>query len=214
VDWEPIHKQPRRGAGFNLADYDLAVRDFSWDRARAELDGLPGGRGPNIAYEAVTGMPLGRAGMRRRCDVAKDDTVTDITYADLASRTSRFANALRSLGVGRGERVFSLLPRLPELYVAALGTLKNASVFSPLFPAFGPEPIRERMRIGAAKVLVTSPELYQRKIAPVGAPDGNAPRWDQRLCRMFPPRAIVDGGQPAEGGMRWALRAGSLSCTG
>ena len=51
--------------------------------------------------------------------------------------------------------------------MAALGTLKNASVFSPLFPAFGPEPIRERMRIGDAKVLVTSPELYQRKIAPI-----------------------------------------------
>ena len=168
MDWEPIHKQPRRGAGFNLADSDLAVREFSWDRARAELDGLPGGRGLNIAYEAVDRHAAGarRDAVALRC-VAKDDTVTDITYAGLARRTSRFANVLRSLGVGRGERVFSLLPRLPELYVAALGTLKNASVFSPLFPAFGPEPIRERMRIGDAKVLVTSPELYQRKIAPI-----------------------------------------------
>jgi acetyl-CoA synthetase len=168
VDWEPIRKHDRRGGGFNLADYDLAVREFSWDQARAELDGLPGGRGLNIAYEAVDRHAAGarRDVVALRC-VAKDDTVTDITYAGLAHQTSRFANVLRSLGVGRGERVFSLLPRLPELYVAALGTLKNASVFSPLFPAFGPEPIRERMRIGDAKVLVTSPELYQRKIAPI-----------------------------------------------
>jgi acetyl-CoA synthetase len=168
VDWDPIHKQARRDAGFNLADYDLAVREFSWDRARAQLDGLPGGRGLNIAYEAVDRHAAGarRDAVAVRC-VAKDDTVTDITYAGLARQTSRFANVLGSLGVARGERVFSLLPRLPELYVAALGTLKNASVFSPLFPAFGPEPIRERMRIGDAKALVTTPELYQRKIAPI-----------------------------------------------
>jgi acyl-coenzyme A synthetase/AMP-(fatty) acid ligase len=157
VDWEPIRKNARRGGGFNLADYDLAVREFSWGQARAELDGLPGRRGLNIAYEAVDRHAAGarRNAVALRC-VAKDDTVTDITYAGLARQTSRFANVLRSLGVGRGERVFSLLPRLPELYVAALGTLKNASVFSPLSSAFGPEPIRERMRIGDAKVLVTA----------------------------------------------------------
>jgi acetyl-CoA synthetase len=168
VGWEPIRKHARGGGGFNLADYELAVREFSWDQARAELDGLPGGRGLNIAYEAVDRHAAGarRDVVALRC-VAKDDTVTEITYAGLARQTSRFANVLGSLGVGRGERVFSLLPRLPELYVAALGTLKNASAFSPLFPALGPEPIRERMRIGDAKVLVTSPELYQRKIAPI-----------------------------------------------
>ena len=105
MDWDPIHKQARRDAGFNLADSDLAVREFSWDRARAELDGLPGGRGLNIAYEAVDRHAAGarRDAVAVRC-VAKDDTVTDITYAGLARQTSRFANVLRSLGVGRGER--------------------------------------------------------------------------------------------------------------
>jgi acetyl-CoA synthetase len=168
LDWEPIRKNAGRDSGFTLADYDAAVREFSWDRARAGLDGLPGGRGLNIAHEAVDRHAAGprRDAVALRC-VARDGTVTDITYAGLARETSRFANVLVSLGVGRGERVFSLLPRVPELYVAALGTLKNASVFSPLFPAFGPEPIRERLRIGDAKVLVTSAEQYQRKIAPL-----------------------------------------------
>jgi len=168
LDWEPIRKQARGDAGFNLADYEVAVREFSWDRARAELDGLPEGRGLNIAYEAVDRHAAGprRNAVALRC-VARDGTVTDITYAGLAGVTSRFANVLAALGVGRGERVFSLLTRVPELYAAALGTLKNASVFCPLFPAFGPEPVRERLRIGDAKVLVTSAELYQRKIAPI-----------------------------------------------
>jgi acetyl-CoA synthetase len=168
LEWKPIRKPGRGGAHFNLTDYDRAVLEFTWDRARAQLDGLPGGRGLNIAHEAVDRHAAGshRDAVALRC-VAKDESVTDITYAELARQTSRFANLLRSLGVGRGERVFSLLPRVPQLYVAALGTLKNVSVFSPLFPAFGPEPIRERLRLGDAKVLVTTPELYQRKIVPI-----------------------------------------------
>jgi acetyl-CoA synthetase len=168
LEWEPIRKQIRTGAHFNLADYDQAVREFSWDRARAQLDGLPDGRGLNIAYEAVDRHAAGprKDTVALRC-VARDESVTDITYAELARQTSRFANTLRSLGVGPGERVFSLLPRVPQLYIAALGTLKNVSVFSPLFPAFGPEPIRERLHLGDARVLVTTPELYQRRIVPI-----------------------------------------------
>jgi acetyl-CoA synthetase len=76
---------------------------------------------------------------------------------------------LRQLGVGRGDRVFVLAGRIPELYIAALGTLKNRSVFCPLFSAFGPEPIRARLTIGQAKVLVTTHSLYQRKVAAIRA---------------------------------------------
>ena len=70
------------------------------------------------------------------------------------------------MGVAKGDRVFTLLGRVPELYIAALGTLKNGSVFSPLFSAFGPEPIKARMSIGDAKVLVTSEAFYRRKVEP------------------------------------------------
>jgi acetyl-CoA synthetase len=67
---------------------------------------------------------------------------------------------------GQGDRVLLLLGRVPELYVAALGTLKSGAVVSPLFSAFGPEPIRARMTIGEAKALVTSEVFYRRKIEP------------------------------------------------
>ena len=159
---------PAEGGGFNLTDYDAAVRDFSWLAARAELDGLPAGRGLNIAHEAVDRYANGPRATRvaLRC-VAKDGSVTELTYADLRDQTNRFANLLGSLGIGKGDRVFSLLGRTPELYVAALGTLKNTSVFAPLFSAFGPEPIRDRLRIGDGKALVTTADLYQRRIAPI-----------------------------------------------
>jgi len=168
MEWEPIRKRNLPGSGHNLAEYDRAVREFSWEAAGRELAGLPGGRGINIAHEAVDRHAAGprSAVTALRC-VARDGTVTALTYDDLRRQTSRFANVLRGLGVAKGDRVFSLLGRVPDLYIAALGTLKNTSVFSPLFPAFGPEPIRERLRLGDAKVLVTSPELYQRKILPI-----------------------------------------------
>ncbi len=166
--WEPIRKRPLPGTRFNLADYGQAAADFSWDKARAELAGLPGGRGLNICHEAVDRHAAGpRAAVTALRCIARDGTVTELSYASLRAATSRFANLLRSLGVARGDRVFSLLGRTPELYVAALGTLKNTSVFSPLFPAFGPEPIRERLALGDARVLVTSPQLYERRIAPI-----------------------------------------------
>ena len=77
--------------------------------------------------------------------IGRDDRIRDFTYAALGAAANRFANVLAQRGVGKGDRVFSLLGRTPELYIAALGTLKNGSVFSPLFSAFGPEPIKARM---------------------------------------------------------------------
>ncbi|MCR4378704.1 MAG: acetate--CoA ligase [Rhodospirillales bacterium] len=130
-----------------------------------DLDGLPGG-GLNIAHEAVDRHAKGRERdtVALRC-IAKNGAVHDLTYAELGQNTDRFANVLRGLGVTKGERVFSLVGRSAELYTVALGTMKNGSIFCPLFSAFGPEPIHARLSIGGASVLVTTAALYVRKIA-------------------------------------------------
>lgn len=167
VRWTPIAKSPRgHGAPLpNLVDYDAARAGFSWDSARDALDGLPDG-GINIAHEAVDRHAVGAASgkVALRC-LRRNGGVRDITYGELAELTSRFAQALDHLGVGVGDRVFVLLPRVPELYVAALGTLKHRSVLSPLFSAFGPEPIRQRLEIGEGRVLVTTAGLFRRRVA-------------------------------------------------
>jgi len=146
--------------------YDELRRTFSWEQARAELAGLPGGRGLNIAHEAIDRHVDAGDGARvaLRC-VDEDGVVTTTTYEQMRRETNRFANVLADLGVGRGDRVMTLLGRQQEQYVAALGTLKRGAVFSPLFSSFGPEPIRERLRISGARVLVTTPSLYRRKVA-------------------------------------------------
>jgi len=154
------------GVSPNLKDYADAHAMFSWELARGELDGLPGGAGLNIAHEAVDRHAAGaRAGHLALRWLGKSCTVRDFTYRDLAAETNRFANVLATLGVQRGERVYVLAERIPELYIAVLGALKQRCVVSPLFSQFGPEPIHMRLTIGAGSVLVTTPALYQKKIA-------------------------------------------------
>ncbi len=166
MQWERIRKRPEDYVGANLQDYEQYAMQFTWSQARALLDGLPGD-GLNIAHEAVDRHVLaGRGNKLALRWIGRDDQVRDFSYAVLCAQTNRFANVLAQRGVAKGDRVFSLLGRVPELYVAALGTLKNGSVFSPLFSAFGPKPIKARMTIGNAKALVTSEAFYRRKVEP------------------------------------------------
>jgi acetyl-CoA synthetase len=160
-----ISKDPRQWRiPPHLLDYERERRAFSWDSVSAELAGLPGG-GLNIAFEATDRHASGARGQHIALRwLGKNDARRDISYAELARLSSRFAGALRSLGVGKGDRLFVLAPRIPELYVAVLGALKNGSVVTPLFSAFGPEPIATRLNIGAGKVLVTTASLYRRKV--------------------------------------------------
>jgi acetyl-CoA synthetase len=151
----------------NLADYGAIRSRFTWADARQALAGLPGG-GLNIAHEAVDRHAAGpRAAHPALRFVHPDGTTTSLTYAELSKQTNKFAAVLGGLGVGRGDRVFSLTGRSPELYTAVLGTFKNASVSCPLFSAFGPEPVRQRLQLGSGRVLVTTRALYRRKVLPV-----------------------------------------------
>ncbi|MCF8078807.1 MAG: acetate--CoA ligase [Desulfobacterales bacterium] len=165
--WQPIKKfidsweMPP-----NLLDYEQACSTFSWDDIRRELDGLSGG-GLNIAHEAVDRHADGplKEHLALRW-LGSGDSVRDFTYAELKVLTSRFANVLRGLEVGCGDTVAVLAGRIPELYWGALGALKNGSVFCPLFSAFGPEPVFQRLSRGQAKVLLTTEEQYRKKILP------------------------------------------------
>jgi acetyl-CoA synthetase len=170
AEWTPIPKTlDPYGVPPHLVDYDEARRGFTWAQARRALTGLPGG-GLNMAYEAVDRHAVGpRAAQVALRFLRRDDSVYELTYAALAAATARFANVLSSLGVAPGSVVFVLADRMPELYVAALGTLKHGSVFSPLFSAFGPEPIRARVTRGDGRVLVTTPALYKAKVQSIRA---------------------------------------------
>jgi acetyl-CoA synthetase len=154
------------GLAPNLADYDRTCERFRWQDARNWLAGLPGAA-LNIAHEAVDRHVADGLGERLALRwLGRDGGVRDFSYAQLAAETSRFAALLTRLGVNRNDVVFALLGRVPELYIVALGTLKAGAVFSPLFSAFGPTPVQQRMTIGRARVLVTTQRFYERKVQP------------------------------------------------
>lgn len=138
---------------------------FSWPQVGHDL-GLSANGHLNIAALAVD-----RHAHSARADrtafrfLGADGNTRNVSYRELAELTDRFGNALKSLGVVKGDCVFVLCDRVCALYVAVLGALKVGAVVSPLFQSFGPEPIRNRIAQAAGKVLVTSSSLYQRRVA-------------------------------------------------
>lgn len=150
-----------------MQDYQSEYQDFLWRRAEDALAGLPEG-GLNIAYEAVDrhlGTEVANKVALNFLARNRVEVEQSLTYQQLAEQSSRFASALQRMGLKPGDRVYCLAGRIPELFITALGTLKFGGVFSPLFSAFGPEPIRSRLEIGQASVLVTTSKLYQKKLA-------------------------------------------------
>ena len=148
----------------NWTEYDEERSRFSWDLARLALQDMPEGN-LNMGFEAVDRHAAGVLRYHTALRfVSRDAPAFELSYAELARQTNRFANVLQSLGIGKGDRLFLLAGRIPELYVALLGALKNGTVVTPLFSAFGPEPIATRVQLGSGQVLVTTDTLYQRKV--------------------------------------------------
>lgn len=145
-----------------------ALRDrFDWDEARALLDGLPEG-GLNIGYEAVDRHVLNGHGEEIAIRwLPKTGGPVSFSFEDLARRSNRFVNAMKLLGYHGGHGIASLVGRVPDLYVVAIGTLKGGGVYTPLFSAFGPDPIAMRMKLGEIEILATTAAMYRRKIAAI-----------------------------------------------
>jgi acetyl-CoA synthetase len=161
---ETIRKPPVETMSFrpNLADYETMRKEFSWEQARGELDGLPGG-GLNIAHECIDRhTATARRNKTALLWESRHGDVEIYSFNDLKELSDRFAQVLRGLGVKKGERVFVFLDRVPELYISVFGALKAGAVVGPLFSAFGPDAIRDRLADAAAVLLVTSPSLVDR----------------------------------------------------
>ncbi|HWH10506.1 MAG TPA: acetate--CoA ligase [Solirubrobacteraceae bacterium] len=78
-----------------------------------------------------------------------------ITYADLHRDVQRFANALKDLGVRKGDVVGIFLPMIPEVVVAMLACARIGAPHNVVFGGFSAEAVRERMEFSDAKVLIT-----------------------------------------------------------
>ena len=102
--------------------------------------------------------------------IGKDGSTRAVGFAELARDAARFANLLTAQGVRPGDRVAGLLPRTPDLLVVILGTLRAGAVYQPLFTAFGPKAIEQRLQGSGARLVVTDaanrPKLSDVKECP------------------------------------------------
>jgi len=94
----------------------------------------------------------------------------ELTFAELKLRSAKFANFLKSRGIGKGDRVAGLLPRTPELMVVILGTLRAGAVYQPLFTAFGPGAIEYRVNKAGTTLVVTDPDNRSKLVDVAGCP--------------------------------------------
>jgi acetyl-CoA synthetase len=85
-----------------------------------------------------------------------------ITYKELLDEVCRFANALKALGVRKGDRVAIYLGMVPELPVAMLACARIGAPHSVVFGGFSAESLRDRINDAEAKVLVTADGGYRR----------------------------------------------------
>ncbi len=87
---------------------------------------------------------------------------TDFTFADLDAESNRFANAITSLGIGKGDIFFTFLPKMPEQFFAFLGTLKVQAVTGTLFSSFGEDALLDRLGDSRAVGIITRKSLYKK----------------------------------------------------
>ncbi len=85
-----------------------------------------------------------------------------ITYSDLLDEVCRLANALKSLGVGKGDRVNVYLGMVPELPIAMLACARIGAVHSVVFGGFSAEALRDRINDAEATVLITADGAWRR----------------------------------------------------
>ena len=85
-----------------------------------------------------------------------------LTYWDLYCEVNKFANALRELGVEKGDRVAIYLPMIPEAAISMLACARIGAIHSVVFGGFSPDSLRDRINDAKAKVLITADAGYRR----------------------------------------------------
>ena len=129
------------------------------------------GGGFNYVTSALDRHAAGPEGERTALIWEGDDgAVRRLTFRELQLETNRLANALRQLGVERGDRVGVFMPMLPETVAAVLALGKLGAIFLPMFSGFGPEALGSRLHDGEASLLITTDGALRRgKTVPMKA---------------------------------------------
>ncbi len=151
----------------NIPDYEKMREEFRWEKISDELDWFSDTQ-INIGHIAVDAhLKTDRRNKKALIWESQKGEVEEYTFADLSRLSNQFANVLvKQIGIRKGDRIFFFLERVPEIFIGILGSLKAGAIIGPLFSAFGPDAVVDRLADSRARVLVTSPML-KKKIADI-----------------------------------------------
>jgi acetyl-CoA synthetase len=133
LDWQPPFARWFVGGTLNLSENCLDRHVRTWRKNKAA-----------ILWEGEPG-----------------ETRT-VTYQELLREVCRFANVLKGLGVGKGDRVGIYMPMVPEAAVAMLACARIGAVHSVVFAGFSAEALRDRMNDAQARLIVTADGAWRR----------------------------------------------------
>lgn len=130
-----------------MLDYEQTYRDFRWE--------VPNHH--NFAFDVVDrwgedAQKLAMVWVNERGDEKR------LTFRDFAARSNQVGNALRTLGLRRGDRILSVLPRLPEWWEAVLGIMKIGAISMPGTTLLTPKDVAYRLQSAEAKAVITDEE--------------------------------------------------------
>ncbi|GIW23753.1 AMP-binding protein [Meiothermus sp.] len=92
----------------------------------------------------------------------EDGAVVRLNYGELEVTVAQAAHALRSLGIGKGDRVGLFLPMLPETAISALALAQIGAIFVPIFSGYAAEAAATRLQDAEAKLIITADGFYRR----------------------------------------------------
>ena len=120
-----------------------------------------GGR-MNYVVSAVDRHLAERAGEVALVWEGDDGATRSLTFGELAAEVNRLSNALRALGIGKGDRVGIFLPMLAETAIATLACSRIGAIFVPMFSGYGPDAVATRINDASARLLITADGFYRR----------------------------------------------------
>ena len=129
---------------------------LEWDFHKADIKWFLGGK-LNVSYNCLDRHVQAGAGDQTALiwQGNNQDESRKFSYTELLDRVCRFANALRALGVKKGDRVCIYMQMIPELPVAMLACTRIGAVHSIVFGAFSPDSLRDRIQDSECKLLIT-----------------------------------------------------------
>lgn len=139
-----------------LHNYEEACEEFSWDYYR-DLCDWDARDDLNLAHEAVGQHADDRTSLAFIW-VDEDGSDEKYTFWEMDQESSKIANVLDDIGVGKGDRIYTYMPRLPEHYFSILGSLKTGAVFGAVDRRYSSGALNYRLNHAEATTVITTPE--------------------------------------------------------